>query len=231
MGSFGSLLLLGLALGMRHATDADHVVAVSAIAARERSARSAIWVGLSWGLGHALTLLVVGGAIIWFGLVVPPRLGLGLELVVAVVLIALGISNLGRFTRHRHEHSVTAHAATELGRPPRGLLKSLGVGVAHGLAGSAAVALLVLATIQNLERSLLYLFVFAFGTAGGMVLLTSLFALPLSYTSRRFGNLQRELCRAAGVLSLGFGLLLVYRIGFVEGLFTGNVASVASVQE
>jgi high-affinity nickel permease len=226
MGSLGSLLLLGLALGMRHATDADHVVAVSAIAARERSARSAVWVGLSWGLGHALTLLVVGGAILLLGIAVPPRLGLGLELVVAAVLIALGFSNLGRFTPHGHEH-----CATGLPRTPRGLLKSLGVGVAHGLAGSAAVALLVLATIQSVERSLLYLFVFAFGTAFGMVLLTSLFALPLSYTSRRFGNLQRELCRAAGVLSLGFGLLLVYRIGFVEGLFTGNVAPVASVQE
>jgi high-affinity nickel-transport protein len=64
-----------------------------------------------------------------------------------------------------------------------------------------------------------------------MVLLTSLLAFPLSYTSRRFGNLHRELARAAGVLSLGFGLLLVYRIGFVEGLFTGNVASVAAVHE
>lgn len=216
MGSLGSLLLLGLALGMRHATDADHVVAVSAIASRERSPASAVMVGLSWGIGHALSIFLAGGAIILFGIVVPPELGLGLELVVAGILIALGIANLGGFTQRRHEHA--AHS-------PRSAFQSLGVGLAHGLAGSAAVALLVLASIQRPEQSFAYLLVFALGTAGGMVLLTSVVALPLAYTSRRFANAHTLLTRGAGVLSLAVGLLLVYRIGFVEGLFTGAVAS------
>lgn len=209
------LLLLGLALGVRHATDADHVVAVSAIASRERSVPRAVLVGVSWGLGHALSVLCAGGAIVLLGVAVPPRLGLGLELSVAVILIALGCANLFGLSK-QHSHAALTASPSSVAR----LFRPLGVGVAHGLAGSAAVALLVLASIQDVRSALYYLAVFGFGTLLGMVALTSAFALPVAYAARRFESAHRALSRAAGLLSVAFGLLLVYRIGFIDGFFT-----------
>src|SRR5207302_3661217 len=93
-----SFLLLGFFLGMRHATDADHVIAVTTIVSRERTIRHAALIGITWGIGHTLTMLLVGGAIILFGIVIPPRFGLSLELSVGLMLILLGILNLRSFT-------------------------------------------------------------------------------------------------------------------------------------
>src|ERR1700689_2639930 len=106
--SLGAILTLGFFLGMRHATDADHVVAVTAIVSRQRSLRAALPVGVLWGLGHTMTLLLVGGAILVLGVVIPPRLGLGMELAVAFVLVALGAVNVRSVLRERaghHEHA------------------------------------------------------------------------------------------------------------------------------
>lgn len=220
-----SVLVLGFVLGLRHATDADHVVAVSTIASRARSAKKAIEVGVAWGLGHALTVLVVGGAIVLFGVVIPPRLGLGMELSVAVMLIVLGAMNLSGAVRHLHDAAHTRHDPARESAPAPlpsvSLLRSMGVGVVHGMAGSAAVALLVLATIDNARWALLYLAIFGLGTIVGMVVLTSAMAVPVAVTAGRFERAHRRLSRFAGALSVIFGLFLAYRIGFVEGLFRG----------
>lgn len=202
-----SALLLGLFLGVRHATDADHVLAVSTLVARRRSPRAALSLGALWGLGHGLTLLVVGGAIILLGLVVPPRLGLLLELGVAVMLIALGAANL----------VAAPHAAAPAAA--RNGLRSLGIGVVHGLAGSAAVALLVLSTIHQAGWALVYLLCFGAGTILGMVGLTTAMSVPLAAAARRFGSLEHRLAHVTGALSVAFGIFLVYQIGFVDGLF------------
>lgn len=207
-----SVLVLGFLLGVRHATDADHVVAVSAIASRERSVRKAMLVGVSWGLGHAGTVLLAGGAIVLFGIVVPPRLGLGMEFSVALMLIALGVLNLsGTFAKGRTPEPSGSKAPVAL--------RSLGVGVLHGLAGSAAVALLVLASIRDVSAVFAYLVVFGAGTIVGMAALTSAFAFPVAYASHHFERAQGAIMRGAGALSVAFGLVLAYRIGFVEGLF------------
>src|SRR6476646_5793057 len=108
MSTLFPILLFGFFLGMRHATDSDHVVAVTTIVSRQRKIGSAAWTGIFWGIGHSLTLFVVGGAIILFGVVVPQRLGMSLEFCVALMLILLGALNLGRFRRRQnepHEHS------------------------------------------------------------------------------------------------------------------------------
>ncbi len=215
-----SMLLLGFVLGLRHATDADHVVAVGAITTRERSPRSALLIGVSWGLGHSLTVLAVGSAIVLFGLVIPPRVGLGMEFSVALMLIVLGAINLQGAMSNLH---AAAHPPAATGEPshgPRGPWRALGVGIVHGLAGSAAVALLVLASIQDPELAVLYLAVFGLGTIAGMVALTSALALPMAYAARRFQRFQSSLSRAAGVLSVALGLFLAYRIGVVDGLFS-----------
>src|SRR5262245_42782313 len=151
-------LALGFVLGMRHATDVDHVAAVSAMASRGRTLRGALALGTAWGVGHTLTVLVVGGAMVLFGFAIPERLGLSLELAVAAMLVTLGFMNFSATRSHAHAREVP------LARP-------VVVGIIHGLAGSAAVALLVLATIRDPLWALGYLVVFGLGTVLGMALL------------------------------------------------------------
>ena len=222
-----AILALGFFLGMRHATDSDHVVAVTTIVSRERSPLAALWVGALWGLGHTATILVVGGAIVLFGWVIPPRVGLSMEMSVAVMLIVLGAMNLSgalksiKQAAHKHEHASVDESPlphTHL----RGALRPLVIGVVHGLAGSAAVALLVLATIKSAGMALTYLAVFGAGTVAGMSLLTLAMSLPIRVLSRRFDNAEQLLARATGLISLAFGLFLAYQIGIADGLFFGT---------
>ncbi len=228
-----ALLALGFVLGLRHATDADHVVAMTTLVTRERSARAALVLGAFWGIGHALTLLCVGGAIVLFGLVIPPRLGLSLEMTVAVMLILLGGFNLtgagerleAASARQRMTTLVVAESGPTLGARFGATLRrggrSLLVGIVHGLAGSAALALLVLTTVHDTRSALAYLAVFGAGTIASMMLVTGLLAVPLRIAALRFASAERVVARATGALSLAFGLFLAYRIGFVDGLLLG----------
>lgn len=206
--NFWTVLSLGFVLGLRHATDADHVVAVSTIVSRSKTLRSAVLVGSLWGMGHTLTILLVGGAIVVFGLVIPPPLELALELCVAAMLVALGGINLyaAAFERsaRRSESGARTNDSTSL-RP-------LFVGVVHGMAGSAAIALLVLSTIESAARAVLYLAVFGAGTIAGMALLTLLVVVPVAAASRRFISFERYLAALTGAASLAFGALLALRV-------------------
>ena len=197
-------ILLGALLGLRHATDADHVVAVTTIVARQRSWLQAARIGAVWGIGHSVTLFLLGGAIIGFRLVIPPRIGLGLEFAVALMLIGLGYANL----RRRDEPS-----APSLHRP-------FWIGVVHGLAGSAAVALLVLSTIRAPLAAAAYLLMFGFGTIVGMMLVTLLLAAPTVYAGARVARMQGSVRLAAGALSIVFGLLLARELIVDGGLFS-----------
>ena len=268
MTSLLAITVVGFVLGMRHATDPDHVIAVTTIVSRQRSVRSAALVGVLWGIGHTLTILTVGAAIILFNVIIPPRLGLTMELAVGIMLIVLGVLNLTGVTRwvterftpgvagghshphahgdyvhthvHGHHHGDHGHSedATPLAKLDRtfsnaggrirkhlGLyqaLRPLLVGIVHGLAGSAAVALLVLATIHNSAWGVLYLLIFGAGTIAGMMLTTAALAVPYSYTGQRFARLNDGLAAASGLMSLGFGLFIAYQTGFVDGLFTNH---------
>jgi high-affinity nickel-transport protein len=205
-----AVLGLGFVLGMRHATDVDHVAAVTALGSRERSLRGALSLGTLWGIGHTLTVLVVGGAIVAFGLVIPERLGQSLELLVAAMLVALGMMNFSSPPAgHAHPHKVP------LARPVL-------VGIVHGLAGSAAVALLVLTTIRDPFWALAYLAIFGLGTILGMALLTAGIVMPLAAAVKRFERADRYLVRALGLVSIAVGIGLAYRVGFVDGLFLGE---------
>jgi high-affinity nickel permease len=237
MTSLLAVCVLGFFLGMRHATDPDHVIAVTTIVSRQRTTAGAAMIGALWGVGHTLTILVVGAGIILLGWVIPPRVGLSLELSVGVMLIVLGCMNLTGVLQ-RITESVTpavgppeAPDQTPLARLDRSLgglglyqtMRPLIVGVVHGLAGSAAVALLVLATIGNTGWAVLYLLVFGFGTIAGMMLITAGIAWPFvyagAYAGTRFAGLPHKLRLASGVISLVIGLALAYRIGVVDGLF------------
>lgn len=255
-----SIIALGFFLGMRHATDPDHVIAVTTIVSRQRSIRHAAIIGVLWGLGHTITILAVGSAIILFGLVIPPRVGLTMELSVGLMLILLGILNLSGILRwiaetvtplqpgqhsHPHKHGDYMHShphghvpekhdhsenATPVGWMDRtfgqlGLyqvVRPLAVGIVHGLAGSAAVALLVLTTIRVPSWAVLYLLVFGLGTVAGMMLITAVIAVPFTLSENRFARLNRGLGLVSGLVSLAFGFFIVYQMGFVNGLFTHN---------
>lgn len=258
-----AILAIGFFLGMRHATDPDHVIAVSTIVTREPSLKKAGLIGALWGLGHTLTILLVGAAIILFHITIPTRLGLSMELAVGLMLILLGILNLSGVTQwlserlspahprvtgehahvhghgaelhfHWHSHAAGSEHHTDSLAAPGWVdkpfarlgvfhtLRPLFVGIVHGLAGSAAVALLVLGTIRDPRWAVLYLLIFGVGTIAGMMLITAALAVPFSYAGSRFAGLNRGLIAASGVLSLAFGLFVSYQIGFVDGLFTSH---------
>ena len=258
-----AIALLGLVLGMRHATDPDHVIAVTAILSREHRLAAATRVGVIWGLGHTLTVLLVGAAIIIFKIAIPTRLGLAMEFAVAVVLIMLGAGSAAGLVRsaatrmrggssdglvvhahahshgdemhqhphlHVHAHEVAEDAAHEDHRIPadalpsfaarRPLARSFAVGLVHGLAGSAAIALLVLSAIPQPLWATLYLAIFCVGTIIGMGLITTAIATPFMVASRRASWIRQGLVTGSGLLSFGFGLFLAYQIGIVDHLFS-----------
>jgi high-affinity nickel-transport protein len=204
---------------MRHATDPDHIVAVTTIVARQRSIRAAAVTGAVWALGHTITIMLVGGAIILFGWVIPPRVGLSMELSVAAMLVILGIMNL-RSAAGALELAGKAHKPHDMSLGTSRFGKPLVVGVVHGLAGSAAIALLVLTVIGRSSWSLIYLMIFGLGTIVGMMLVTGAIGVPFAVAGEKAARLQRTLRIASGVVSLAFGLFIAYKIGIVDGLFT-----------
>ncbi|HYN14395.1 MAG TPA: high-affinity nickel-transport family protein [Terriglobales bacterium] len=263
MISLLSILALGFFLGMRHATDPDHVIAITTIITRQRRISRAALTGIVWGLGHTITIFVVGAAIIVFGLVIPARIGLSMELSVGVMLIVLGGMNVSSFFRavpaelrqcggeseivhsHAHSHGEYVHShphghepdvhphspdQTPLARLDRrlGMLslyqqaRPLIVGVVHGLAGSAAVALLVLTTIRDSRWAIAYLLVFGVGTIAGMMLITMSLASAFRFLGSGREGFSRWLGVASGLISLAFGLVLAYQICFVNGLLSGH---------
>ena len=261
MTSLLAILVLGFMLGVRHATDPDHVIAVTTIVSGQRSVKGAALIGAAWGVGHTLTILLVGSGIILFKWNIPARIGLAMELAVAVMLIFLGVASLtgtlrwlrraarmqpGRVHSHPHVHGDYVHThphghapeshphrddETPLARVDRylgrlggyRLARPLIVGVVHGLAGSAAVALLVLAAITTPLWSVAYLVIFGVGTIAGMMLITAAISVPFALgDAGQFLRLRRGLRVASGLISLGFGLVVAYRIGIVDGLFTGG---------
>ena len=207
MGSGFAILALGFFLGMRHATDPDHVIAVSTIVSRERSILKAGLVGVLWGLGHTITIAAVGAAIILFGLVIPPRVGLTMEFSVGLMLILLGVLNLTGAMKWFTGKLSPAHSEI-IGE--------------HSHVHAHAVALLVLSTIRDPKWAVGYLLIFGVGTIAGMMLITTALALPFSFAGYRFAWLNRGLITGSGILSLGFGLFVAYHIGFVDGLFTSH---------
>jgi high-affinity nickel permease len=209
-----ALLALALALGLRHAADPDHVVAVAAITSRTKRILPAMWLGVVWGLGHTLTLFTVGAAIIVFSLTITPRVGLSLEFAVGLALVAVGLLNL-----NAPRSAEATHSSAE-GKPaPLPAWRAFLVGLVHGLAGSAAVALLVLATVRDPRWACGYLLVFGLGSLVGMALITTGMAAPLAAASRRFSGFSRGARLATGTVSLLFGAWIVYQIGWKDGLF------------
>jgi len=233
MTSWSALTLLGLGLsfGLKHAGDVDHVVAVSTIVSQQRNLLRAAAVGALWGLGHTFTILVVGGLVLGFRLAISVAVAGWLELAVALMIIVLGILALKRVFQgrkdvhiHRHQHDGISHVHIHFHDPEKehsrssshshGIselgVKPLLIGAVHGLAGSAALTLIVLTQTSSVILGLLYLLCFGAGAAIGMLLLSGLIGLPFALTERRLTGLHNGLQMAAGALSIAFGLWYAY---------------------
>ena len=231
-----SVLGLGLTLGLRHALDADHLAAVSTMISERKSVFSSVLVGGLWGIGHTAALMVAGVAVILFRVEISEQVASVLEFAVALMLIGLGLRALWKLCRggyvhfHAHEHGDVSHvhphihtdqpapttAGTHHGLGPS--LRPVLVGMVHGLAGTAALMLLVLSTISSGLVAISYILIFGIGSIGGMMLMSSVVGLPLHLTQIRFAKANLVLRILAGVFCLGFGLHMAYEIGFVDGL-------------
>ena len=239
LGLFAALAL-GIVLGLRHALDPDHVVAVSTIVSEYRNPLRSFWVGISWGLGHTTTLLIIGIAIIALRLTIPDRLALFLEFAFGIMLVGLGaqvIYNYWKRKIHQHEHGheedahshFHSHAENPAHSPghhdSRGVgkpffrKKSYFVGTVHGLAGSAALTLLVLTSIDSPLAGMGYILLFGLGSVLSMGIVTIFISFPFVFSAGRLPRLNQYIQLGVGAFSILFGGLLMYRIGFVDGLF------------
>jgi high-affinity nickel-transport protein len=236
-----SAVVLGFVLGLQHATDPDHLVAVATIATREQRLLGGLRVGLLWGVGHTVTLAIAGTIVVALGRNVPGRVATGLELLVAALLVILGVSRLldaargilsvapeRRVGDHTHEadhrtgvlhthhgephvHPSPALLAAWRGETRRTGRRALLVGAVHGMAGTAAVALLVLATLPTVTAAALYLVVFGLGTMAGMTALTGVMAYPIARLAR-VRVLRHAMAVASGVGAIAFGFWYAARL-------------------
>jgi ABC-type nickel/cobalt efflux system permease component RcnA len=241
LGAF-ALLGLGFVFGLKHATEVDHVVAVSTIVSEHRNILRSSLVGGLWGVGHTASLILVGILVLALRIAIPDGVSNWLEFCVALMIIGLGASALVRALRrrtdvhiHQHNHDQvshvhihfhergTAHSVERVASHPHAVsrigLKPLLVGAMHGLAGSAALTLLVLTQVESTALGLLYLAVFGAGSILGMLLMSGLIGLPFALSARRLSGVNYGLQTVAGALSLAFGLWYAYEISITNGLW------------
>ncbi len=243
-----ALLGLGLVFGLKHATEVDHVVAVSTIVSEHRSILRSALVGCLWGMGHTASLVIVGVFVLVFRIAIPPPVANWLEFSVALMIIGLGITAVVRVLRrrpdvhlHRHSHDGQSHvhihfheqgtehvnvavSQVSYASHSHGIsrlgFKPLLVGAMHGLAGSAALTLLILFQIQSVSLGLLYLGAFGLGSTLGMVLMSVLIGIPFAFSGRRFIRVNYGLQAVAGSLSIIFGLWYAYQVGIINNLWS-----------
>lgn len=236
-----SVLLIGFLLGIRHATDADHLVAMATLVTRRHSLAQTMKQGMAWGIGHSVALLACGGVVLALGASISQRVAMGLELLVGGMLIALGVDVLRRLVRerihvhvhtheagvrhlHAHRHGAGnspadachGHAHTVCGLPWRALV----VGTTHGLAGSAGLVVLSLGAMQSWQTGVVFIALFGIGSIIGMATLSVVIAIPLRLTAIHLGRLFHGLAAAIGACSCALGLLMIYRISALQALFS-----------
>ena len=236
-----SVMFLGFLIGMQHAMEADHVAAVASLATHSRSMGQTARQGAAWGAGHAFTLFLFGGLVLVMDTLVPERFAQGLELAVGFMLVLLGFDVLRRLVRdrihfHQHQHGSTihfhAHSHTtgtahaddphKHEHPEAFPVRALVVGMMHGMAGSAALIILALNSVSSISQGILYIALFGVGSVLGMALLAVVISLPLRYSPRGFSWVHNGLKAAVGIVTIGLGGVLIYQLGFVNGLLINS---------
>jgi hypothetical protein len=223
------VLALGFLLGMQHALEADHIAAVSSIAARRTDVRDIVKHGLTWGLGHTLTLFVFAGVAILLGHAIPDHFARPLETAVGIMLVGLGAHVLWRLWRdrvhfHRHGHGggaqhihVHSHVNETIPHQKSGHLhrhgfrwRSLLVGLMHGMAGSAALLVLAVSQVASPGAGVFYVLLFGIGSMFGMGALSVVIAVPLAVSARWLSWANRGLQGGVGVITIGIGTMAIY---------------------
>ncbi len=244
-----SLLFIGFLIGMRHALEADHVAAVATLATNTNSLKSAVKHGAVWGMGHTITLFLFGSIVILTDSIMPETMASGLEFMVGIMLVFLGADVIRQMTRdrvhfhthkhgnnkqhfhaHKHDHDncnktnnrrTTCHADINHQHKhtdafPR---KALYIGLMHGMAGSAALILLTLKTVQSPLAGLLYMLLFGIGSIAGMAALSVIIAIPLKRSEKGLTWLHNGLQGAIGIATVILGSTLIYDIASQYSLF------------
>lgn len=226
------LLTFGFVTGLQHAMEADHVAAVATLVSRNRKLTKASLIGIFWGFGHTLTLFMAGLAVMLLAISIPAKLALSLEFGVGIMLIVLGLSTLGNskfrnslfgmFTKHMHPHAhgekIHIHPHSHDGEHEHSH-KSIIIGMIHGLAGSGALMLVVLSTVDSVLSGLSYIALFGIGSIVGMLAVSTIIGLPFVFTAKKFEGLNKCIRIAAALVSIGLGVSIMYEIGIIEQLF------------
>lgn len=233
-----SILLIGLMLGLQHATETDHLAAVATLVTRQASLGQTLRQGVAWGVGHTLTLMCFAGAVLALGQAISPGLEQALETGVGLMLIVLGADVLRRLVRdrvhfhvHRHDPGaahIHAHSHRGEGRhaeslhrhehPRRWPLRALAVGIMHGLAGSAALVMLSLQSGPSVALGLGYIVLFGVGSVLGMAMLSVVIAAPLRLSAGYMTQLHHTLTGLVGAFSCAMGVYMVVEIGYLKAL-------------
>lgn len=223
-----SVLLLGLLLGLQHALEADHLAAVASLSTRSGTLGDAARQGAAWGIGHSLTLLLFGGLLLLVDAAVAPWIADALESAVGIMLIVLGLDVLRRLRRrrvhfhvhshgserhfHAHSHARTAEHNNDPhhhAHPAKLPLRAVLVGMMHGLAGTAALLVFALGSIDSTMQGLAYIAVFGLGSIAGMTALALVVSLPLRWSAKRLTWAHNGLTAVFGLLSVVLGMLLL----------------------
>ena len=232
----GLLLAFGFVTGLQHATEADHVTAVATLVSKNRKLGKASLLGALWGAGHTLTLFIAGLAVLLLAVSIPEKLALSLEFGVGIMLIILGLSVIRSVrknavidsffnmfsTKHMHPHAhgnkihVHPHSHDEEHTHSH---KSVIVGMIHGMAGSGALMLVVLSTVDSVMNGLAYIALFGIGSIVGMLAISTVIGIPFVFTAKRFGRINKYIGIVAALVSIGLGISIMYEIGVLEQLF------------
>lgn len=226
-----TVLTLGFILGIKHAIEPDHVIAVSTIASQSKKLWHASLTGVFWGIGHTLTLFIIGIFLIFMKGEISEKWAMTLEFLVGIMLVYLGVKTILSFKNihlHHHKHDGDdhkhVHSHQSCGEHKHGhkhknttYLQSMFIGLVHGLAGSGAMALLTMSTVKSVGDAAIYIFIFGGGTVIGMLFFTTIIGIPFVLSKKR-GTISRPLGIITGVISTVFGIYYMYNLGVNDGL-------------
>ncbi|MCM3737559.1 sulfite exporter TauE/SafE family protein [Bacillus cytotoxicus] len=231
---FLSILALGFVLGIKHAIEPDHIIAVSTIASQSKKLFRSTLAGVFWGIGHTATLFIIGIILILMKGEIPEKWAMSLEFLVGIMLVYLGLTtvfSLKNIHVHQHEHDGEEHKHKHIhshihsGKHEHkhqhtnvSYLKSLLIGLVHGLAGSGAMVLLTMSTVKSVWEAAIYILIFGVGTIIGMLFFTTLIGLPFVFSAKKV-TLNKTLTQITGSISIVFGVYYMYNLGITEGLF------------
>ncbi|OAH52798.1 urease accessory protein UreH [Domibacillus aminovorans] len=230
--SYLSILALGFVLGIKHAIEPDHIIAVSTIASQSKKLLRSSLAGVFWGIGHTATLFIVGIIFILMKDEIPAEWAMSLEFLVGIMLVYLGVTTILSFKNihiHEHEHDTEehkhVHSHEHSGKHEHkhrhknvSYLKSLLIGLVHGLAGSGAMILLTMSTVKSVWEGAIYILIFGAGTVVGMLFFTTIIGIPFVFSAKK-RSLNKTLTQITGVVSTVFGIYYMYNLGVIEGLF------------